>query len=67
VRDVVARKILFVFGVAAIGSGAAGLFGLANIGARGSGILMGVGAVLNGVAILRYSRHLTPPGGEPKA
>lgn len=54
-RDRAARILLFGIGIFAIGAGLLGLAGMSNL-ARGSAILVGIGAIAGGIAMVRASR-----------
>ena len=55
-RDQLARRVLFALGALGIGAGVAGLLGFTRLETRGSAILVGVGGLLNGWAVVRMSR-----------
>ena len=55
-RDQLARRLLFALGALGIGAGIAGLLGFTGLETRSAAILVSVGAILNGWAVVRMSR-----------
>ena len=66
-RDQFARRVLFAFGALSSGAGVAGLLGCTRLETRSSAILLGVGGILNGWAVLRMSRGPNPRVDKPTA
>jgi hypothetical protein len=66
-RDQLARTVLFALGVLGIGAGVAGILGLSRLETRSSAILVGVGVILNGWAVVRMSRGSNNRVGGPTA
>lgn len=66
-RDQLARRVLFALGALGICAGVAGLLGFTRLETRSSAILVGVGAILNGWAVVRMSRGPNPPVDRPTA
>ncbi|HEX6066380.1 MAG TPA: hypothetical protein VFZ04_19240 [Longimicrobiales bacterium] len=62
-RDTIARQILFVIGVIAIGAGLLGLLGVIRLESRMSSLLVGVGAIAGGISMVLRSRGPNPPIG----
>ncbi|HET9424350.1 MAG TPA: hypothetical protein VFO55_03180 [Gemmatimonadaceae bacterium] len=55
-RDRIGRTLLFSIGIFAIGAGILGLMGMSNL-ARGTSILVGIGAIGGGISMVRSSRR----------
>ncbi len=63
-RDKIGRAIVYGFGFAAITVGILGLVNVLALGARASSLLVAIGALGNGIILVRGVRHI-PPEGSP--